>query len=343
MSAPANWPATSNAPGDSGDVSVDLSSSDPNNSDPNDRDPNDWQMGHRVMDDNGFGGNDTTTVTWRQLFAETRDRLSDGQHAKWMCQQVTDSTNGEWLKLLDTRATHRAVVRLDSMVARRLTGEPLQYVLGSWSFRRLDLLVDRRVLIPRPETEQVVEVALDLARQCPAPRLIADLGTGSGAIALSLAVELPRASTQIWATDASADALDVCRANLAGIGVAGGAVRLALGDWFDALPRDLLGRFDVIVSNPPYIAIGAADVESAVTDWEPAPALFAGSDGLDDLRSIISGAPRWLRPGGFVVLEIGADQGEAVAELLQRVGLVAIQIRSDLAGLDRIALGHQPS
>src|SRR5438105_5970876 len=137
------------------------------------------------------------------------------------------------------------------MVARRAAGEPLQYVLGRWAFRTLDLMVDRRVLIPRPETEQVVEVALAEARRLHA-RIAADLGTGSGAIALSLAAELP--GVDVWATDVSADALAVARANLAGIGTfAAARVRIQEGDWFGALPPELRGRLDIVVSNPPYI------------------------------------------------------------------------------------------
>lgn len=283
------------------------------------------------------------TLTWRQLFNETRERIGDAQHAKWICQQASDTNGAEWLQALDAKATNRAVAHLDAMVERRLAGEPLQYVLGSWSFRRLDLMVDRRVLIPRPETEQVVEVALEHARLRAAPRLIADLGTGSGAIALSLALELPRASTTIWATDASADALDVCRANLAGIGLAGRSVRIGSGSWFEALPDELEASFDVIVSNPPYIATGAADVEAAVTWWEPHTALFAGADGLDDIRTIVGGAMAWLAPGGSLALEIGADQGAAVGYLLDAGGFIDVAIGRDLAGLDRIASGRRPS
>ncbi len=154
-------------------------------------------------------------------------------------------------------ASERAMGFFDAMVERRLAGEPLQYVLGEWSFRTLDLMVDRRVLIPRPETEQVVEVALaELDTLAVPSRLrVADLGTGSGAIALSVAVERPAA--RVWAGDVSADALAVARANLAGIGHAGTRVTLVEGSWFDALPRDLQGTLDLVISNPPYVV--AAD------------------------------------------------------------------------------------
>ena len=183
---------------------------------------------------------------------------------------------------LEDPATERAVERLEAMVARRLQGEPLQYVLGHWSFRTLDLLVDRRVLIPRPETEHLVEVALSIARATSGPLTIADLGTGSGAIAMALAAELfPRPLT-VWATDASDDVLAVARANLTGMGRAAVAVRMEAGSWYDALPPDLAGHLDLVVSNPPYVGT-AEDLDERVRAWEPAAALLAGPDGLDAL------------------------------------------------------------
>ena len=203
------------------------------------------------------------------------------------------------------------VAHLDAMTARLRTGEPLQYVLGEWSFRRITLAVDRRVLIPRPETELVADVASAKASEVGPTRVVADLGTGSGAIGLSLAHELPLDGTTVWITDADVDALDVARANIAGLGRAGVNVRVAHGSWFDALPDDL--HFDVIVSNPPYVAADSPDLEAIVGDWEPHAALFAGPDGLDDIRRIIADAPARLRSGGWLVLEIGADQGDAVA------------------------------
>jgi len=157
---------------------------------------------------------------------------------------------------------------------------------------------------------------------------------------LSLAVELPVTGTTVWITDASEDALAVARANLTGIGRAATNVRLARGSWFDALPDS--ERFDVIVSNPPYVSEGSMMLEASVSEWEPAEALFSGPDGLDDLRAIIAGAPRHLRPGGWLVLEIGADQGDAVAQLFRDAEFTDVEIRPDLAGHDRIALGRRP-
>ena len=279
-------------------------------------------------------------VTWRELLAETADVLGDRTRARWLCEVASASIDGdEFVAQLDEAATVRMVSHLDSMVARYRTGEPLQYVLGEWSFRHITLAVDRRVLIPRPETEQVAEFAIELASQRGPTRTVVDLGTGSGAIGLSMAYELPRLGTEVWITDASADAIDVARANLAGIGPAAANVRIAHGSWFDPLPDDM--EFDVIVSNPPYVAVGSPDLESDVGAWEPASALFAGDDGLDDIRMIAAGAPDRLRRGGSLVLEIGADQGRAVDDILREADLVDIEIRKDLTDRDRIAIARR--
>ena len=283
---------------------------------------------------------DDGTVTWRELLAETTDVVNDRTRARWLCEVASASVDSdEFLRRLDEAATIRMVSHLDSMVARYRTGEPLQYVLGEWSFRHITLSVDRRVLIPRPETELVAEVAIGLASQCGPTRTVADLGTGSGAIGLSMAYELPRLGTEVWITDASADAIDVARANLAGIGPAAANVRVAHGSWFDALPDG--AEFDVIVSNPPYVAVGSPDLEPDVGAWEPADALFAGDDGLDDIRVLAAGAPERLCPGGVLVLEIGADQGPAVDDILRAAALVDIEIRKDLSDRDRIAIARR--
>jgi release factor glutamine methyltransferase len=282
---------------------------------------------------------DGGTISWRALLAETARIVGDRRHARWLCEVASGMDGGELLAALDEPATERAVAHLDAMTARRRTGEPLQYVLGSWQFRRLDLLVDRRVLIPRPETEWVCQAALDALDGMARPLSIADLGTGSGAIGLSLAAELPPGTATVWVTDVSPDALDVARANLAGLGRAAAAVRVAEGSWFAALPADLRGRLDLVVANPPYIAAGDPDVGADVHEWEPHGALYAGADGLDAIREIVSAAPEWLRPGGVLVLEIGASQGASVSALIEGAGMAA-EIRRDPAGRDRIAVGH---
>ena len=277
-------------------------------------------------------------VTVRALWAQTAEVLGARHEARWLCEVATSLDGGEFDAALEEPVTERMVAHLDAMVARYRAGEPLQYVLGRWSFRHLDLAIDRRVLIPRPETELVAEVAVGLARAAGPPRWVADLGTGSGAIGLSLAVELPLEGTTVWITDASGDALAVARANLAGIGRSARNVIAAQGDWFEALPQGR--RFDVIVSNPPYVAVGSPQIDTTVTDWEPADALFAGVEGLDDLRHLIVGAPNHLADDGWLVLEIGADQGPAVRTLLESAGYDSVEVRADLAGLDRVAVGR---
>jgi release factor glutamine methyltransferase len=239
----------------------------------------------------------------------------------------------------------RALPYAEAMLERRAAGEPLQYALGRWGFRRLDLLVDRRVLIPRPETEQVVEVALRLAASAPpdAEPVMVDLGTGSGAIALSLAQETP--AGQVWATDVSPDALQVAKANLAGMGGrAATRVRLAQGSWWDALPPELQGRISLAVSNPPYVpSADIASLPAEVRGWEPALALDGGSDGLDAVRQIVAAAPEWLGPAGILILELGDGQAAGAAELVRSAGMVVAGVHPDLAGRDRVLVAVNSS
>jgi release factor glutamine methyltransferase len=220
----------------------------------------------------------------------------------------------------------------DDLVARRLAGEPLQYVVARWGFRTLDLYVDRRVLIPRPETEIVAGVAMEFV---PDGGTVVDLGTGSGAIALSIAAETKAGA--IWATDASPDALAVARANLAGLGRPALRVQLVEGDWFAALPAELRGAVDVVVSNPPYIAEHEA-LPSEVIDWEPRAALIAGVTGLEAIERVISDGRDWLRPGGALVIEIAPHQREAVVAMCAAFG--SVEIRQDLTGRDRVLVAR---
>jgi len=285
---------------------------------------------------------DDGTTSWRELWAETAQVYGRAQ-ARWLCEEASGAFGDEFDDVLDEPVTERTMAHLDAMLTRLRGGEPLQYVLGHWSFRRLDLLVDKRVLIPRPETELVAGVAIDLARTLPRPVRCADLGTGSGAIGLSLLAELPRGSAEVWLTDVSSDALDVARANAAGLGVSGGGARFAMGRWFLALPDELRGTLGVVVSNPPYVALDDPELDPSVREWEPAVALYGGgSDGSAELAEISADAARWLCPGGWLVLEIGARQGRLAAELLQRSGFEQVEVRPDLAGLDRIAMGRRP-
>ncbi|MEX0848483.1 MAG: peptide chain release factor N(5)-glutamine methyltransferase [Ilumatobacteraceae bacterium] len=285
---------------------------------------------------------DDGTITWQALWLETTALLGDRVVARWLCEEASGAEGGEFLDQLGAPATQRMVAHLDAMVGRVRAGEPVQYVLGHWSFRRLDLLVDRRVLIPRPETELLVEHAMRLLAGRPRPLVLADLGTGSGAIGLSFAMELRHDDLEVWISDASPDALDVARANLAGIGRAATNVRVAHGSWFEALPADRRGSFDLIASNPPYVRADADALEPIVRDWEPAAALFSGGDGLDDVRQIGAGAPEWLSPGGWLIMEIGAEQGAPAQQVLREAGLGDVTVLADLAGLHRFVVGRRP-
>ncbi len=275
------------------------------------------------------------TVTWRELLEETAAVVGARNEARWLCEEASGYFGSEFHEVLDEAATKRSVAHLDAMVARVRTGEPLQYVLGHWSFRELDLMVDPRVLIPRPETELIVDLAKKAMSADAHGAIAVDLGTGSGAIGLALAMELPRGSAEIWITDSSRDALEVASANLAGLGVRGNNVHVALGDWYEALPNAIRGRVALIVSNPPYIAADDSEVEIIVSDYEPHGALFAGSTGLEDLTVIINGSREWLSPNGALVVEIGHRQGSEAKRLATEAGFEDVTIQRDLAGKDR--------
>jgi release factor glutamine methyltransferase len=283
---------------------------------------------------------DDGTVTWRELLAQATNRLGDANEARWLCEEVYGERGATFQAALGQATTERLVRRFDALLVRRQAGEPLQYVLGSWSFRTIELMVDSRVLIPRPETEVVVGVALDCARALPDPIRAVDLGTGSGAIALALAAELPIGSVEVWGTDLSEDALDVARANLAGLGRRGSAVRFVQGSWFDALPVELAGAVNLIVANPPYIAPDDSELDDAVRSWEPHLALFADNHGLAAYETIIADAPRWLAQGGWLVVEIGHRQAAAVSALCVGAGMIDVAIHRDLAGLDRVVVAR---
>lgn len=290
------------------------------------------------------------TIAWRELRIEARDALAAAgigpadQESWWLVEEASGMDRTELVVGLEQPATVGGVARLDAMVARRCAGEPVQYVLGHWPFRSLDLLVDHRVLIPRPETEQVAEAALAALDEVLADRpaghrgLAVDLGTGSGALALAIAAERP--GTEVWATERSAGAVEVARANLAGLGMAGSRVRVVAGSWFEPLPEELAGTVDLVVSNPPYIGT-AEPVARSVVDWEPADALFAGPAGLAAYEAIVPAARRWLAPGGALVLELGAGQADDVAALADRAGFGDLRVVADLAGLDRALVARR--
>ncbi len=221
-----------------------------------------------------------------------------------------------------------AATRFDALCARRLAGEPVAYLTGSKAFHGIVLHVDARVLDPRADTETLVDWALELA-PADRPTRVLDLGTGSGAVALAIAAARPRAD--VWAVDASADAATVARANADRLGL---SITLRLGHWLAPVRGE---RFDLIVSNPPYIAEGDPHLDALT--HEPREALVAGADGLDDLRAICTAAPAHLTPGGWLLLEHGHDQADAVCELLREARLTRVQSRRDLAGIARCSGG----
>jgi len=286
--------------------------------------------------------------TWRDLVDEAVVALAEAEvpdadiSARWIGHQATGTSAGEWHEVVDQPATERQLAAFDRMVERRSGGEPLQYVLGSWGFRSLDLMVDARVLIPRPETELVAEFALaeiDRVRSTRASTaVVADLGTGSGAIGLSIAAERP--GTEVWLTDVSPDALAVARANLAGRGSSGGGGRGAEGDWFAALPVELRGGIGVVVANPPYVA-SVDDLEPIVAAWEPELALLADDAGLAHLAHLVDTAPRWLVPDGALVLELDPGQVPAVVDRAMS-RFAEVEAREDLTGRLRAVVARGP-
>ena len=236
-----------------------------------------------------------------------------------------------WLLAHDTDALGGAAHgQFLALCQRRLAGEPVAYLTGRKEFYGLPLQVDARVLDPRPDTETLVDWALEVIAPLSAPRMV-DLGTGSGAIALAL--QNQRADAQVLAVDASADALAVAQANAQRLGL---PVQFQQANWLAGGQ----GPFDAIVSNPPYIA--SADPHLAALTHEPLQALASGTDGLDDIRTIVAQAPAHLRLGGWLLLEHGYDQADAVQALLAAQGFAQVQSRNDLAGIARCTGGQWP-
>jgi release factor glutamine methyltransferase len=259
--------------------------------------------------------------------------------------------------------TEAELAQYESLVERRAAGEPLQYLTGHQEFWGADFLVTPSVLIPRPETEHLVEAVLELVRAFAVPRVgneptpghpispqswayansgppeeqrlkIIDVGTGSGAIAVSLARELPNA--EVYAVDLSSEALDVARRNAERLGA---RVQFAQSDVLDSVVRD--ASFDFVVSNPPYVGLNEADkVQSVVKDYEPHMALFAGVEGLAVIRRLIPQSCDALRPGGWLLMEIGYSQSEAVMALL--AGWDKVHAIADLAGIPRVIAAQKP-
>jgi release factor glutamine methyltransferase len=333
-----------------------------------------------MTEEQGTGSSDRGAAVARsRLISSIAARLGSPREATWIvehaaAEQAARAGRGsaisgrptdrvrppdrQWLE----RAAHR-------LAERRAAGEPLQYVLGRWPFRSLDLKVDPRALIPRPETEQVVEVALgELARLGAEPErpsradgrggapaaypVCADLGTGSGAIALSLAVEGGAVcpGLEVWATDCSGDALQLAHENLRALGetdpVAAGTVRLVEGSWFDPLPSELAGHVDLVVSNPPYVSESEySHLDPTVREWEPSVALVStrgagGVDGMADIEAVVTAAPRWLCRSGALVIEIAPGQAQGAMDVARGTGFGHVATERDLAGRSRILVAR---
>lgn len=278
--------------------------------------------------------------TIAQALAAAQALGLDRLDAQWLLLHTLGKSNSDraWLMAHDTDALDDNMTRqFDALVQRRAAGEPLAYIVGYREFFGLKLQVDPRVLVPRPDTETLVNWSLEVLRSGTLPPGVEalDLGTGSGAIALALAhqMKVDRRPAIIVAADASASALAVARENATRLRLDVGFIE---SDWLDQVS----GRFHLIAANPPYIA--NADPHLADLRHEPLEALTAGADGLSDLRQIIAQAPPCLHPGGWLLMEHGFDQAVAVRELLARRGFLHVQSRLDLAGIERCSGGQWP-
>ncbi len=272
------------------------------------------------------------------LLAELTSTLGSRAEARWVLEE------------LDARDDLDAAQRADlarELAQRRATGMPLQYVLGHWPFRDLDLLVDTRALIPRPETEVLVALALERLAARRDGAVACDLGCGSGAIALSLAVEARRRGrrVELHATDVDVCALELAAANAERTGV--DTVRFHQGSWYEALPATLRGRVDVCCANPPYVAIAERRGLAVELDFEPEVALVAadgadGTPGFAAIEAVVTGAREWLAPGGTLLVEHADTHRDAATSLAVRCGLLVVADHDDLAGRPRVLEATAP-
>ncbi|MBA3996584.1 MAG: peptide chain release factor N(5)-glutamine methyltransferase [Candidatus Accumulibacter sp.] len=266
-------------------------------------------------------------------------RRIDRLDARLLVEHVVGCTHADLIARPETPLSAEQSAALDALVARRAAGEPLAYLTGSAMFHDFEFHVSPAVLIPRPETELLVELgakfAAERARTCPAPRIV-DLGTGSGIVAITLARLCPQAA--VSAVDVSPEALAVAAANAARLAP---AVRLLAGDWYAPLAGE---RFDLIVANPPYVVSGDPHLALNGLPFEPQGALtdgVAGGDGLACIRAIVSGAPMHLAAGGWLLIEHGYDQAAGVQTLLRAENFSEVQSWQDLAGIDRVSGGRR--
>ena len=271
----------------------------------------------------------------RALLAAATARLGERVDAEALLLHVLDQPRSWLFAHADDALDADVQAAFEALVARRAAGEPVAYLTGRRGFWTLELEVTPATLIPRPETELLVELALErLPRDVAC--LVADLGTGSGAIALALASERPR--VRVVATDASADALAVARRNAQRLGMAN--VHFVHGDWLAPLAGE---RYALIASNPPYIEAADSHLAQGDLRYEPATALASGADGLDAIRRIVADAPAHLEAGGWLLFEHGWNQGDAARALLREAGYVQVFTAQDLEARDRVSGGRWPS
>jgi len=276
-------------------------------------------------------------LTWTSQHFEKRQVDSPRLTAEVLLSHVLKVGRVRLYVDLDRPLSKDELTAYRALIARRISGEPTQYLTGVKEFYNRPFKVDARVLIPRPETELLVEACLRaLPRDAPSRAL--DVCTGSGCIAISLAAERPQAS--VLATDLSPDACALARENAETLGV-GARVTVSQGDLFASVPED--ARFQLVVSNPPYIASWEIPELSVEVRREPHLALDGGQDGLAVIRRVIEGARRYLVPGGLLAMEIGETQGTAVRELLQAAGYENARVEKDLERRERLAFGTQPA
>jgi release factor glutamine methyltransferase len=245
--------------------------------------------------------------------------------ATWLLCHILDTDRSDLLTRLtfDQELTAEQVSAFDAALARREKREPLQHITGTAAFRSLELKVGPGVFVPRPETEQVVQYAIDYLRQLPVPGKAIDLGTGSGAIAIAMAFEVPQ--TKVYAVELSEDAHKYAASNIAANNV---SVELRLGA-MQQVVGDLIGQLDVVISNPPYIPDSAIPIDPEVRDYDPDLALYGGEDGLDVIRDISGIGAALLRPGGLLVLEHADGQSDAIRELLLNDGWFSVSAFQD--------------
>ncbi len=273
-------------------------------------------------------------IAWAARYLEGRGVVKPRLNAEHLLSHCTGRSRTELYAYHDRPVSGREREEFAALLERRAAHEPLQYITGSKGFRYLELTVDRRVLIPRPETELLVERAVRLLNAAPGSPVVVDVGTGSGCIALSISRECPAAV--VYATEVSEEALEVARHNARRLGLHA-AVSFLRGDLLDALRGELAGGVDLIVSNPPYVRLSDfASLPPEVRDHEPYVSLVAGPTGTEVHLRLMRQAPRWLAPGGRLLMEGGEDQVYGLAREGLDLGYEAAEVHDDLNGSPRI-------